>query len=73
MPVAQPKTKKPAKAEVVDLELNPSSGIDVLGDSAPPLMFAGSVFGFTNAEAEALLKLRNKHGVPIVRIAKSGD
>jgi hypothetical protein len=67
-------TKKEAKSKTVtvDLEINPSSGIDVVGDTTPPLLFAGSVFSFTQAEADALLALRNKHGVPIVRIPSDG-
>lgn len=69
---ASTKKEPKRKAVTVELEVNPSSGIDVVGDTTPPLLFAGSVFSFTQAEATALLALRNKHGVPIVRIPSDG-
>lgn len=53
--------------EMVTLELNPASGVDVLGDSSPPLLWVGVERDFTRAEADQLLALRNAHGTPLVR------
>ncbi len=67
----------PAKAatqksneEMVLLELNPAGGVDVLGDGDPPLLTRNAPSEFTRAEADALLKLRNEHGTPLVRIVE---
>jgi hypothetical protein len=63
-------TSKPAKQQSVTLELNPASGVDVLGDGNPPLLWVGMDRDFTEAEAERLLALRNSHGTPIVRTVR---
>jgi hypothetical protein len=61
---------KPAKQQTVTLELNPASGVDVLGDATPPLLWVGMDRDFTEAEAELLLARHNAHGTPIVRIVR---
>lgn len=68
-----PTDDKPGKtvAKPVALELNPASGVDVLGDATPPLLWIGVERDFTQTEADALLALRNSHGTPIVRIVGS--
>lgn len=67
MAEAKPKNVKP---EMVTLALNEASGVDVLGDGVPPLLWVGIERDFTVAEADALLALRNPHGTPIVRIVE---
>jgi hypothetical protein len=64
-----PAKPKPAtKAEtLVLLELNPASGVDVLGDGTPPLLVTGWEREFTPAEAATLLALTNEHGTPVCR------
>lgn len=57
---------------MVTLTLNEASGVDVLGDSNPPLLWQGVERDFTSAEAGALLALTNRHGTPLVRIVKKG-
>jgi len=52
--------------EMVCLELNPGSSVDVLGDD--PVLWVGMCRDFTRSEADALLALRNDHGAPICRI-----
>ena len=61
---------KPRNSNTVSLELNPASGVDVLGDGNPPLLWAGVERDFTSAEADGLLALVNEHGTQIVRIAQ---
>lgn len=56
---------------MVSVELNPASGVDVLGDAPVPLLWLGMERDFTPAEADALLALRNLHGTPICRIVRS--
>ena len=63
---------KPVKPEMVTLALNAASGIDVLGDGNPPLLWVGIERDFTVAESKALLSLRNRHGVSIVRTVDEG-
>ena len=53
--------------ELVALELNPSCGVDVLGDCDPPILKKHEWAEFTKAEAKALLALRNEHGTPLCR------
>lgn len=64
---------KPGKpgGEMVTLELNPGSGVDVLGDANPPLLVVGWERDFTQTEADGLLALTNSHGTPVVRIVGS--
>lgn len=57
---------KKRSQDVIVLELNPASGVDVLGD--PPLLWQGVERDFTPAEAEKALRLVNEHGTPILRI-----
>lgn len=69
-------TEKPAKqSEKVEVELNPASGVDVLGDPpvlvSPAIAGGPAVGGFTKAEAKALLELRNAHGTQICRVVGS--
>lgn len=56
--------------DMVQLELNPAGGVDVLGDASPPLLRSGEVREFTSTEAAGLLALVNEHGTKIVRIAQ---
>lgn len=66
-----PADAKPKPEEkLVTLELNPASGVDVLGDGSPPLLWVGVDRDFTKAEADKLLELRNQHGTSIVRIVR---
>lgn len=60
------------KPEMVTLALNEASGVDVLGDGNPPLLWVGIERDFTVAEADALLALTNRHGTPIVRTVDEG-
>ncbi len=60
------KSEKPSQINVW-VELNPAGGVDVLGD--PPILVGSVARGFTKAEADALLALRNAHGTPVCRIA----
>jgi hypothetical protein len=60
------KAAKPKQDELVSVELNPASGVDVLGDD--PILWVGMRRDVTRAEAEGLLGLRNSHGTPICRI-----
>lgn len=62
--------KKPAKSKpsLIVLELNPASGVDVLGDQ--PVLWQGMDREFTPSEAADLLALRNSHGTPICRVVK---
>lgn len=62
MPTAA--TEKP-KAASRWIEIDPRSGVDVLGDE--PLLVSGVARKFTHTEAEALVALRNEHGTPICR------
>lgn len=66
---ASTKPKKVAD-ELVTLELNPAGGVDVLGEETPPLLVLGWERDFTRAEADALLALRNPHGVPVCRVVE---
>ena len=59
------------KPEMVCIELNPASGVDVLGDD--PILWVGMDRDVTRAEAEGLLALVNEHGAPICRIVHMGD
>lgn len=65
-----PATKSVTQSKHVLLELNPASGVDVLGEGTPPLLIAGWEREFTPAEAADLLALRNEHGTPICRAVK---
>jgi hypothetical protein len=56
--------------QLIALELNPASGVDVLGDA--PVLWSGMYREFTRGEADALLALRNEHGTPICRFYSSG-
>lgn len=67
---AKPKQDDGVRDEFVTLALNPASGVDVLGDAMPPLLWAGVERDFTRAEADALLLLTNRHGTPICRIVQ---
>jgi len=68
-----PADTKPKKTDddFVCLELNPASGVDVLGSDMPPLLWVGMDRDFTRAEANDLLAMRNEHGTPVVRIVGS--
>ena len=57
---------KKSESELVCVELNPASGVDVLGDD--PILWVGMSRDVTSAEAVGLLALRNEHGVPLCRI-----
>lgn len=63
--------KSEPKDGFIEIELNPASGVDVLG--ADPLLWEGMSRDFTQAEADALLALRNEHGTPICRIVTPGE
>lgn len=54
------------KQKLVWVELNPASGVDILGDA--PLLVAGVAGEFTKSEAAELCKLVNEHGTPLCRI-----
>ena len=56
------------KQTKVQLRLNPASDVDQYG--TPPLLVAGTSRSFTQAEAAALLKVRNPHGVAVFQRAK---
>jgi hypothetical protein len=66
------KAAKSSKSDtdMVCLELNPGSAVDVLGD--PPVLWVGMFRDFTKAEAKGLLALRNEHGTPLCRIRSVG-
>jgi hypothetical protein len=67
-----PATDKLSKnAKLVLIELNPAGGVDVLGDTVPPLLVVGWEREFTPTEANELLALSNAHGTPICRIVGS--
>jgi hypothetical protein len=57
-----------SKQQTTLVELNPASGVDVLGD--PAILQGRSVEEFTPAEADELLALKNEHGTPICRISR---
>lgn len=69
MAEAKPKNVKP---EMVTLALNEASGVDVLGDGKPPLLWVGIERDFTVAESKALLALKTRHGVSVVRTVDEG-
>lgn len=71
MPDAKPKPV--AKTVMVRLALNPSGGVDVLGEIENPILCAGEVREFTPVEADALLALTNEHGTPIVSRLRSAE
>ena len=71
MSEARDKKSAAAKsAQMVLVALNPHSGVDVLGDHPSPLLVAGEVGKFTPTEARELLKLVNRHGVPVCLTAR---
>lgn len=67
------KPKPVAKSVMVSLTLNPSGGVDVLGEVENPILCVGEVREFTPVEADALLGLVNEHGTPIVSRLRSAE